>query len=151
MAKLCLRRISDTICFCAKNASNVFCRTHMKVALNHTAYLNCLFYSPQKYNNKRACVRIVRCFEWHCGVGKGKKTTVRETTMLLFYCCCPGYSFSFSSESKTLFTPSGITCKLLEFFIINSIVIRIVSHVILRWRTFCYSAKYNLQYAVCSM
>ena len=23
--------------------------------------------------------------------------------------------------------------------------------VILRWRTFCYSAKYNLQYAVCSM
>ena len=40
MAKLCLRRISDTICFCAKHASNVFCRTHMKVALNHTAYLN---------------------------------------------------------------------------------------------------------------
>ena len=39
--------------------------------------------------------------------------------MLLFYCCCPGYSFSFSSEFKTLFTPSGITCKLLEFFIIK--------------------------------
>ena len=122
MAKLCLRRISDAICFCAKHASNVFCRTHMKVALNHTAYLNCLFYF-RKNTITRACVRIVRCFEWHCGVGKGKKTTVRETTMLLFYCCCPGYSFSFSSEFKTLFTPSGITCKLLEFFIINSIVI----------------------------